>query len=156
MVILSLLLAGVLASPQAVSLDLKDADLRDVLMTLGATANLSVLLHPAVEGKLSLSVRNVSWELLLDMVLKNHNLGREVQGNIMRIAPLSVLEGEYKQRAATEQARLSALPLETRTYALNYARAADVAVAISKFVSPRGVVIVDPRRNMLIIRDVVP
>jgi type II secretory pathway component HofQ len=156
MVILSLLLAGVLALPQAISLDLRDADLRDVLMTLGATANLNVLLHPAVAGKVTLNVHDVPWEVLLDMVLRNYNLGREVQGSIMRIAPLSVLESEYKQRAATEAARLSALPLETRTYVLSYARAADVAVAISKFLSPRGVVIVDPRRNMLIIRDVVP
>ena len=155
MAVLNLLLAAILTSPQAVSFDLKDADLRDFLVTMGKSANLNVVLHPAVEGKITLNVRDVPWEPLLNMVLRNYSLGQEIQGNIVRIAPASVIEGEYKQRAAVEEARLSALPLELRTYVLNYAKAADVAVIVSKFLSPRGVVIADPRRNMLIIRDVV-
>jgi len=156
MFILSLLVAGVLFVPQDISLDVKDADLRDVLTTLGTKASLNVVLHPAVQGKITLNVRGATSELLLDMLLRNYRLGREVEGNVMRIVPLSVLADEYKERAATEQARLSALPLETRIYLLNYAKAADIAAVVVKLLSPRGVVIADSRRNVLIIRDVVP
>ena len=74
----------------------------------------------------------------------------------MRIAPQSLIEEEYRARAATEEARLDAQPLEIRTYMLNYARAADIAAIVSKLLSPRGIVLVDTRRNALIIKDVAP
>ena len=156
MIIVSLLVSAILTCPQAISLDLRDADLREVLMMLGTTASPNVVLHPAVQGKVSLTVHDARPDVLLDIVLNNYSLGREVQGNITRIAPLSVLADEYRQRAATEEARLTAVPLETRIYVLNYAKAADVALITSKLLSPRGVVIVDPRRNAIIVRDVVP
>ena len=100
-------------------------------------------------------MKSVNWDVLLDMVLKNYGLGKEVRGNIMRIVPLAVLEAEYKQQKAAEDAEFSTLPLQTRTYTLNYAKASDVAVIISTFVSPRGTVVADSRRNILIVRDVV-
>jgi type IV pilus assembly protein PilQ len=156
MAIASLVLTVFLASPQAVSLDLSAADLKDFLMIMGKSANLNVVLHPSVQGSITLNVRDAPWETLLDMVLRNYGLTRETEGNLMRIVPVSVIEAELRQRAAAEDARLAAQPLETRTYILNYARAADVAPIVSNLLSPRGMVIVDERRNALIVRDVVP
>jgi type II secretory pathway component HofQ len=92
----------------------------------------------------------------IEAPVKNYSLGREVEGNIVRIAPLSVLADEYRQRATTEEARLTAVPPETRIYVLNYAKAADLAPIISRLLSPRGVVMIDPRRNAIIVRDVLP
>lgn len=150
----SLCLALLLASLQSVTINVKDGELGDFLMAMGTLGNRSIIVHPAVQGKITLNVRDASWDDVLDMVLKNYSLGREVQGNVMRIAPLSVLQEEYKQRVAMEAAHLESLPLETRVYRLNYAKATEVAPILSKLVSPRGLVIADPRRNMIIIRDV--
>jgi type IV pilus assembly protein PilQ len=156
MTMITLLIAAVLAQSPApnVSFDLKDADLREFLIEMGTVANLNVVLHPAVEGKITVSVRNAPWEPLLDAILRNYGLGREVQGNLMSVAPLSVLQDGYKQRAAVEEARLQALPLEIRPYILNYAKAPDVARIISALLSPRGLVIVDPSKNLILVRDV--
>ena len=73
----------------------------------------------------------------------------------MRIAPAATFEAELKQRTATEEARLNALPLQTHIYVLNFARAEDLALVISKMLSPRGSVIVYPARNAVIVRDVI-
>src|SRR5215510_714519 len=151
-----------LASPQApapstpppVTMDVRNAPLTDFLTTMGSLANVNVLLHPGIQGNITLSVRDANWDALLDLVLKNYGLGREMQSNVMRIAPLPVFEQGYKQQAAVEAARQSVAPLETRVYTFNYVKAADMAPVFSKFLSPRGVVIVEPSRNMLIIRDV--
>jgi type IV pilus assembly protein PilQ len=151
--ILSLILATLLAQ-STVSFNLRDVDLRDFLMTMGQMANMNVVVHPAVQGKITLNVHDVAWDVLLDTVLKNYSLGREAQGNIIRIVPTSVIAQEYRQQAALEEARLNALPLVTRTYALNYAKAADMVPILSKFLSPRGSIVADPRRNVLIITDV--
>jgi type IV pilus assembly protein PilQ len=140
---------------QSVSIDVRDADLGGFLLSMGTLGNRNIVVHPEVQGKVTLNVRDANWDDVLDMVLKNYRLGREVQGNLIRIAPLSVLQDEYKQRASTEAARLDSLPLETRVYPLNYAKATDVVPILLKLVSPRGIVIADPRTNMIIIRDVV-
>src|SRR5262245_4225246 len=155
MTVLGLILATLLmAAPQEVSVDLRDADLRDFFKLMAETANINIVLHPAVEGKITLSVKNAPRDVLMDVVLKNYGLTTEITGNVIRVIPLSVLENEYRQRAAIEQARLAALPLETRTIILNYAKAADVARIMSQFLSPYGSIAIDPRRNAIIIRDI--
>jgi type IV pilus assembly protein PilQ len=143
-----------MAAPQDVSLDLRDADLQDFFRLMAETANINIVLHPAVQGKITLSVKNAPRDILMDVVLKNYGLATETNGNVMRVVPLSVLENEYRQRAAIEQARLASLPLETRTIILNYAKAADVARIMSQFLSPYGSIAVDQRRNAIIIRDI--
>ena len=151
--IAALILSAVLAQ-SPISLDVRDVDVRDFLMTMGEMANVNIVVHPAVQGKITLKVHDVAWDVLLDVVMKNYGLSRETQSNVIRIVPTSVIEQEYKQQVATEEARLSALPLETRTYVLHYAKAADVAPLVSKLLSPRGSILVDIRRNALIITDI--
>ena len=154
MAIPTLIFTAFLASTQLVTLDARNMDLGDFFRFMGSAANLNVVLHPAVQGKVNLMVREARWELILDMVLKSHGLTKEVEGNIMRIVPIAVLEAEAKQKAAAEQACLNALPLQTHTYFLNYARAESVAPIISTMLSPRGSVVAYPARNAIIVRDV--
>jgi hypothetical protein len=40
-------------------------------------ASVNIVLHPAVQGKITLEVHGVSWDVLLDVVLKNYGLSRE-------------------------------------------------------------------------------
>jgi type IV pilus assembly protein PilQ len=129
-------------------------DLGDFLRFIGEAAHLNVVLHPAVQGKVNLMVREAPWEGVLDVVLKTHGLVKQLEGNIMWIVPTTVLEAQAKQKAAAEQACLNALPLQTQTYVLNYAKAENVAAIISKMLSPRGSVVAYPARNALIVTDV--
>ena len=152
--ILTAFLASAQASAQLVTLDARDMDLGEFFRFMGSAANMNVVLHPAVQGKVNMMVREARWEQVLDMVLKTYGLAKEVEGNIMRIVPLAVLEAEAKQKAAAEQACLNALPLQTHTYFLNYARAESVAPIISAMLSPRGSVVAYPGRNAIIVRDV--
>jgi type IV pilus assembly protein PilQ len=154
MTIPALILTAFLASAQLVTLDARDMDLGDFFRFMGSAANLNVVLHPAVQGKVNLMVREARWDQVLDMVLNSHGLAKEVEGNIMRIVPIAVLEAEAKQKAAAQQACLNALPLETHTYFLNYARAESIAPIISTMLSPRGSVVAYPGRNAIIVRDV--
>jgi type IV pilus assembly protein PilQ len=155
MTISTLTFAAFLASAQLVSIDARDIDLSDFFRFMADAAKVNIVIHPAVQGKVNLTVKDAPWEQLLDLVMKNYGLGKEVEGNVMRIAPIAALEAEYKQRSATEQARLNALPLQTQIYFINYAKADDVALIVSRMLSPRGSVITYRPRNALIVRDVV-
>ena len=154
MAVPALILTVFLASAQLVTLDARDMDLGDFFRFMASAANLNVVLHPAVQGKVNLMVREARWEQVLDMVLISHGIAKEVEGNIMRIVPIAVLQAETKQKAAAEQACLNALPLQTHTYFLNYARAESVAAIVSTMLSPRGSVVAYPARNVIIVRDV--
>jgi type IV pilus assembly protein PilQ len=152
----TLILAAFLASAQMVSIDARDMDLSDFFRLMASTANTNIVLHPAVQGKVNLMVKDAPWEQVLDAVLKNHGLGKEVEGNVIRIAPVAAFEAENKQKAVAEEARLNALPLRTQIYFLNYARAEDVALVISKLLSRRGSVIAYRPLNAVIVTDVMP
>src|SRR6476646_9944937 len=116
MTISTLTLGAFLASAQLVSIDARDINLSDFFRFMADVADVNIVIHPAVQGKVNLTVKDAPWEQLLDLVMKNYGLGKEVEGNVMRIAPIAAFEAEYKQRAATEQARLNALPLQTQIY----------------------------------------
>ena len=150
----SLLLTAFLVSPQLIRLDARDMDLGDFLRFMANVAGMNVVIHPAVQGKVHLTVKEAQWEQVLDVVLKTHGLAKEVEGNIMRVVPNAVFEAEAKQKAATAAACLNALPLQTHTYFLNYAKAEDIAAIISRWLSPRGSVVAYPARNAVIVRDV--
>ena len=150
----TLILTAFLASAQLVTLDARDMDLGDFFRFMGSAANMNVVLHPAVRGKVNLMVSEARWEQVLDMVLTSYGLAKEVEGNIMRIVPIAVLEAEAKQKAAAGQACLNALPLQTHAYFLNYAKAENIAPIISTMLSPRGSVVAFPGRNAVIVRDV--
>ena len=143
-------------SPPPVTMEMKGAELTEFLNIMGSLAKVNVILHPQVQGKVTFNVRDADWNALLDMILRNHGLGREMAANIMRIVPLTVMESESRQIAAVQAARLAAAPLETRIHVLSYVKAADVAPIFSQLLSPRGRLMVDPRLNMIIIKDVAP
>ena len=108
MTISTFILAAFFASAQLVSLDTREMDLSDFFRLMANMANMNVVLHPAVQGKVNLMVKDAPWEQVLDLVLKNHGLGQEVEGNTIRIAPAAAFEAQLKHRVATEEARLNA------------------------------------------------
>jgi type IV pilus assembly protein PilQ len=156
MMIPTLIFAALLLAAQSVSLDVKDMELTDFFRLIADAGSVNIVVHPAVQGKISLTVKDVPWDQLLDVVTKNYGLEKEVAGSVVRIVPVKAFEAEYRQIAAVEEARLNALPLQTRIYVLSYARAEDIAAIVSRLLSPRGSVVVYRPLNALIVRDIGP
>jgi type IV pilus assembly protein PilQ len=159
--------AGIAASLQAsqastprtftgepVSLEFEGADLRAVLRTFADISGLNIVVDPTVRGTVDVSMRDVPWDQAMDVILRANKLGYVVEGTIVRIAPLSVLADEEKQRRklAEEQALSGELRILTRP--LNYARAEDVARVVTKSaLTARGTVQIDARTNALVLSD---
>ncbi len=61
---------------------------------------------------------------------------------------------EKVKEAAVKQALSDQEPLSTKTYSLNYAKAADVVESMNKIKTAKGTINFDQRTNVLIIRDV--
>jgi type IV pilus assembly protein PilQ len=113
-----------------------------------------MVIDPSVQGSVDVALRDVPWDQALDIILRANKLGYSVDGTIVRVAPLTVLAEEEKQRRklAEEQALSGEIRVLTRT--LSYAKAEDVKPLLLKSaLSTRGTVEFDPRTNTLIMSD---
>ena len=70
---------------EPISLDLKDADIRDVLLTFSKLARLNMVIDPDVRGSVTVRLENVPWDQALDVILKVNGLGYVSEGNIVRV-----------------------------------------------------------------------
>ncbi len=141
-------------SGEPISLNLKDADLKDFFRLVHEISGLNVVLDPAVRGSVTIVLDDVPWDQALAIVLKNNNMECEVEGNVLRIATLDTLKKEAESRKAQIEAQAEAVPKVTVTRFLSYARSRDVTATIKRFLSKRGEVIADERTNALIIEDI--
>jgi type IV pilus assembly protein PilQ len=71
---------------EPISLDLKDADLRDVLLTFAKLTKMNMVIDPEVKGTVTVRLENVPWDQALDVILKANGLGYVVERNVARVA----------------------------------------------------------------------
>lgn len=83
--LLSLALAG---DPQLISLDLQDADIHTVLRFIADYADLNLVVDDSVQGKVTVRLKNVTWQDALSAVLASKGLGATTTGKSLVIAPL--------------------------------------------------------------------
>lgn len=137
-----------------VTLDLRDADLRDVLRLLSEVSGLDFVLQPGVSGRVSLRLTETPWDQALEVVLRSHGLDYLLQGGVLRVGALSELVEEQVERRRQEEARSLAGELETLRHRLVYARPDDLREPLESRLSERGTLIADPRTGTLIVTDV--
>jgi type IV pilus assembly protein PilQ len=137
-----------------IDLDLKDADIHNVLRFIADVGRVNVITSDDVKGNVTIRIKNVPWDQALETVLQSKGLGMVRSGNMIRVAPLDVLNKERELDLARRRADLQLAPLETRLIPVNYATAKDLQQRGKDLLSPRGTLAVDERTNILIARDV--
>jgi type IV pilus assembly protein PilQ len=150
--------AGVLAQQRyngrRIDIDLKDADIHNVLRLLADTGHVNVVTADDVTGTITIRMRNVPWDQVLDVVLQAKGLGMVRQGNLIRVAPMAQLQKERELKLAAQKQEFELTPLETRLIPISYAQAGELQARAKELLSPRGSIAVDERTNVLIARDV--
>ena len=139
---------------EPISVNLKDVDLKDFFRLIHEISGLNVVLDPNVHGTLTIVLDDVPWDQALDIVLKNNDLARELEGNVLRIATVETLKHEADARRAQIESETLAVEKVSVTRFLSYAKAKDVIVTVKKFLSQRGDVVADDRTNAVIINDI--
>ncbi len=139
-----------------ISLNLVDADIKQVFRLFHEISGLNFVLHPKVDGRVTIVLDHVPWDQALDLILKNNGLEKVLEGNVVRIAPVQELASEAALRKQLKEAKDLEVEPVTITRTLSYAKAKAVEQVIreSGVLTPRGKVIVDERTNTLIISDV--
>jgi type IV pilus assembly protein PilQ len=139
---------------EPISLNLKDADLKDVLRTFAQLTGLNIAVDPDVSGSVTVDFVDVPWDQALDLILRQNNLTYVLEGNVMRVGRLDRIAQETAAtRRLADEERLN-VPLTTVIFKLSYARAAEVQGLLREIASPRARIIVDTRTNQLIISEI--
>jgi hypothetical protein len=80
----------------------------NLLRILAAESNKNVVIGDDVKGKMSISLRNVPWDLALDTILETRGLRKIEKDNVLRIVSIEQLTKEREAAARVEEARLKA------------------------------------------------
>lgn len=137
-----------------IDLDLKDADIHNVLRLIGDVSRRNIVVADDVSGSITIRLRNVPWDQALAVILQSKKLGMVEQGNLIRIAPLATLQKERELEIERRKMEVELAPIETRLIPISYASAEDLMGRVGPLLSDRGSITVDARTNTLIARDV--
>lgn len=140
-----------------IDMSLKKADLVETLRSFSTISDLNFVIQPGVSGSVTVELKGVPWDQAMEQILKINNLGMDIDGTIVRIAPMSQLRAEAEEQRRLAQARQNSVPLKTVLKSLSYSNAQDVSTLLrnrtGSLLSSRGTVQVDNRTNTLIIRE---
>ncbi|WP_296403291.1 type IV pilus secretin PilQ [Psychrobacter sp.] len=165
-----------------ISVDFQNVEVRSALYLLSQFMETNIVASDAVTGTIMLNLTNVPADQALDIILSSKHLGKQIDGNVILVAPLAELAKRQDNQWKTRQQSMAMVPLHNEYIRLNYAKASAVydlilkassdnnpntsktfiqqssvsedAHAISTtLLSDRGVIAVDTRTNTLIIKD---
>jgi len=140
-------------SGRRIDLDLKDADIHDILRLISEVGRVNVVTSDDVKGSVTLRMQDVPWDQALEVILQAKGLGMVRKQNLIRVAPLEQLEKEREAEIARQKQNIELAPLETRLIPVSYATADKLKGRVAELLSKRGTVSTDDRTNVLIVRD---
>jgi type IV pilus assembly protein PilQ len=94
------------SGPRLISLDFKDADVVNLLRILAAESTRNIVISEDVKGKMSITLRNVPWEVALDTVMEAKGLVKVERDGVLRIVSQDQLAKEREARAKLEESKV--------------------------------------------------
>jgi type IV pilus assembly protein PilQ len=129
---------GLLGSP--VTIELKGADVRDVLKILAELGNVNIVSDPSVRGEISLSLKEVPIADAVELVTRATGLAHRHVGNTLVVGLPDRFKSGFDH-------------IETRIFKLDYASPEDMKDAL-KLVIPPDKIQLDSRTNSVIVTGV--
>jgi len=136
------------------SLDFKDADIKNILRLIAEVSNFNVITADDVSGKITMRLVDVPWDQALDVVLQAKGLGKIQVGNVIWVAPRDALKRQEQDILEQKRAKEKLEDLVDDLIPINYATAKDIMPQVKGILSDRGDIKVDDRTNTLIVKDI--
>ena len=141
---------------QKISLDFKDADIKNVFRLLAEVSGLNIVITPDVNRRVTLRLVEVPWDQAMDLIISTNGLDKEQIGNVVRISTAGALKTEKDALIAAKKSKEDFEPLLTTYFNVNYAKAKDLEPKIRSLMSKRtdSALVIDDRSNTVMVRDV--
>ncbi len=153
-------------SGEPMSMNFPKIEVRTALQLIADFSGVNMVVSDSVSGSLSLRLNQVPWDQVLHTVLQAKGLGQEKSGGVLWIAPQTELAIREKTGLENRISLQTLEVLQTRAFALNYAKAQDLLAPLlnnqgavgntpaPRLLSARGSALVDVRTNQLFVTDV--
>ncbi|HTL37253.1 MAG TPA: hypothetical protein VL326_29165 [Kofleriaceae bacterium] len=69
----------------SIDLDVKDADIHDVMRLLADVGNVNIVVADTVTGKVTLKLKHVAWDLAACTIARVHKLEMRVEENVVLV-----------------------------------------------------------------------
>jgi len=141
---------------QKISLDFKDADVRNILRLISDISGLNIIVSDNVKGKVTIKLDDVPWDEVLDIILETNNLGKIWSKSVMRIETQEQIRRISNEKYKAQKSREKVEELFTEVIDIIYRDAKDVVDLLeeeNELSSDRGFISVDPNLNRLVITD---
>ena len=141
---------------QKISLDFKDADIKNVFRLLAEVSGLNIIVTNDVNRRVTVRLVEVPWDQAMDLIISTNGLDKEQIGNVVRISTAGTLKAEKDALIAAKKSKEDLEPMQTVYFTLNYARAKELEAKIKPLMSKRAdnALVVDDRSNTVMIRDI--
>lgn len=143
---------------EKLSLDFNGIDVKSLLRIIGDFTGKNIVVSDAIQGTITLRLKDVPWDQALDIIMKQKGLGMDNLGNTLVFAPKDEIANRRKQDLAQENDIDDSKQLITQSFSVKYQKAADIKTLISDpkqpLLSKRGSAVVDPVTNTLFVKDI--
>ncbi len=127
-----------------ITLDFKDADIRDILRVLSLKSGLNIVYGDDVRGSVTVHLDSVSFEDALNIILKISGYAyEEITHNVIKISSPSKIAKDKAIALTT-----------TKVMSLNYSRAESIIGILTPLLTSQGKIQVDSRTNSLVVTDI--
>ena len=148
---------------EKISMDFKDIDIQNALRLLAEMHHLNILTSDSVNGTLTMRLVEVPWDQALDMILEAKGLGKVLQGNVLRVAPLQEIQSMAEARLKAQKSNQQLEAITTEMLPVSFAKASEIRTLLmegdqdkgTRLLSQSGSVSIDQRTNTLIVKDMV-
>lgn len=142
-----------------ITLRVVDTDIKEVLRVIADASGFNIVVSGSINNALTLSLNQVPWDQVLDVVLTSSSLGAIRKNNVLVILTLAELTSRANQELQAKRAAETNAPRITKIFPISYAQLASLQGLVTQFGrsgsgSQTGTVAVDARTNSLIIQDI--
>ncbi len=137
-----------------INIDIKDGDIHNVLRLLAKEGNINIVTSDQVSGTVTLHLKLVPWDQVLDLVLKSKGLDMVREGDIVRIGRREDIHAEIVAEAEKNVVQEKLKPINIRLITASHASASDLVSRVrSMMTKDRGTAEYDTRTNTIILKD---
>ncbi|AJI47881.1 type IV pilus secretin PilQ family protein [Francisella philomiragia] len=145
---------------EPITISFKDTPVQTVLQVLSEFAGLNLVVSSSVRGNVSIDLKNVPWNEVMNIVLVSKGLATKKMSSILYVATAAEIAAQEQLELQTKRSLENNATLVTEFIPLNYTTAQAAQTVITSMakqnggiMSPRGSITSDTRTNTLIVTD---
>jgi type IV pilus secretin PilQ/predicted competence protein len=137
------------------TLNFQAAEIRSVVRFLADYGNVNVVVAPAVQGNVTISLRDVTWKQALEIIGQTYDLAVVYEeAGYIRILPAADYRKEMTDMRKYQQEQTTLTNLDTKIIKISNSTSSSIVDAVQSLLSPRGKATADSRTNSIVLQEI--